>query len=263
MLGGHDHDRVVERRRAARRGRCRCRVATNGRPCRRATRTAAATSVGRPGPAHRERAAFRDSGVTRVQRELERLGARAFRADRVREDRRAGRDAGHSRSARRRVRRSELRFDPASDVMPQPTEQAALAWRDDRHPPVSGSRSRLPGKEKRQWQIDVTFLASSWRCIFGQGCQGVLTEPAPELVQGCCSYGAYESDKKVKEQGREARQEARRRRVAVQADRTEEGRVGDASARTSGAPVCTTTRASSSTAPASTPVPAARCTCTR
>ena len=57
----------------------------------------------------------------------------------------------------------------------------------------------VPGKERRQWQVDVTFLASSWHCIFGQGCQGVLTEPAPEMVQGCCSYGAYESEKKVKE----------------------------------------------------------------
>jgi hypothetical protein len=57
----------------------------------------------------------------------------------------------------------------------------------------------VPGKEKRQWQIDVTFLASSYRCIFGQGCPGVLTEPAPELIQGCCSYGAHASDKKDKE----------------------------------------------------------------
>src|SRR3954468_16474849 len=57
----------------------------------------------------------------------------------------------------------------------------------------------VPGKERKQWQIDITFLMSSWRCIFGQGCPGVLTEPAPELVQGCCSYGAHESDKKVKE----------------------------------------------------------------
>src|SRR3954447_13723851 len=57
----------------------------------------------------------------------------------------------------------------------------------------------IPGKDKRQWQIDVTFMASNWRCIFGQGCQGVLTEPAPELIHGCCSYGAYESEKKVKD----------------------------------------------------------------
>jgi hypothetical protein len=32
---------------------------------------------------------------------------------------------------------------------------------------------------------------SGWTCIFGDGCQGVLTGPAPELVQGCCSYGAH------------------------------------------------------------------------
>jgi len=57
----------------------------------------------------------------------------------------------------------------------------------------------VPGKERRQWQIDVTFLTSSWRCLFGQGCQGVLTEPAPELVQGCCSYGAHASDRKDKQ----------------------------------------------------------------
>ena len=46
-------------------------------------------------------------------------------------------------------------------------------------------------EEDRTWLLDVTFLASSWNCIFGCGCQGVLTEVAPELVQGCCSYGAH------------------------------------------------------------------------
>ena len=39
--------------------------------------------------------------------------------------------------------------------------------------------------------FDVTFLTSPWRCIYGHGCQGVLTGPAPELEQGCCSYGAH------------------------------------------------------------------------
>ena len=42
--------------------------------------------------------------------------------------------------------------------------------------------------------FDVTFLLSPWTCIFGRGCQGVLTGPAPELVQGCCSYGAHFTD---------------------------------------------------------------------
>jgi hypothetical protein len=48
--------------------------------------------------------------------------------------------------------------------------------------------------EQRTWMFDATFLLSSWTCIFGQGCQGVLTAPAPEMVQGCCSYGAHFSD---------------------------------------------------------------------
>ena len=45
--------------------------------------------------------------------------------------------------------------------------------------------------EDRTWIFDTTFLLSNWTCIFGAGCQGVLTGPAPELVQGCCSYGAH------------------------------------------------------------------------
>ena len=45
--------------------------------------------------------------------------------------------------------------------------------------------------EERTWVFDVTFLISPWRCIFGTGCQGVLTGPAAEMVQGCCSYGAH------------------------------------------------------------------------
>ncbi len=48
--------------------------------------------------------------------------------------------------------------------------------------------------EERTWIFDVTFLLSRWQCIFGRGCQGVLTGPAPELGQGCCSYGAHFTD---------------------------------------------------------------------
>lgn len=48
-----------------------------------------------------------------------------------------------------------------------------------------------PADGSRQWQVDVTFLASAWHCIFGCGCQGVLTAPTPERVEGCCSYGAH------------------------------------------------------------------------
>lgn len=45
--------------------------------------------------------------------------------------------------------------------------------------------------EDRTWVFDVTFLTSPWSCIYGQGCQGVLTGPAEDLAQGCCSYGAH------------------------------------------------------------------------
>ncbi len=49
-------------------------------------------------------------------------------------------------------------------------------------------------EEDRTWVFDVTFLLSRWTCIYGHGCQGVLTGPAPELEQGCCSYGAHFTD---------------------------------------------------------------------
>ena len=49
-------------------------------------------------------------------------------------------------------------------------------------------------ERERTWLFDVTFLESNWQCIFGHGCQGVLTGPSPELVQGCCSYGAHFTD---------------------------------------------------------------------
>jgi hypothetical protein len=48
-----------------------------------------------------------------------------------------------------------------------------------------------PRESGRRWMVDLTFLSSSWRCVFGCGCQGTLTAPAPEMEQGCCSYGAH------------------------------------------------------------------------
>ncbi|MGH9209718.1 MAG: hypothetical protein ACRD2C_03450 [Acidimicrobiales bacterium] len=50
--------------------------------------------------------------------------------------------------------------------------------------------------EHRTWVFDLTFLTSSWRCLYGDGCPGVLTEAAPEMEQGCCSYGAHLIDEK-------------------------------------------------------------------
>lgn len=43
---------------------------------------------------------------------------------------------------------------------------------------------------RRTWVVDAAFLRSHHRCIYGEGCQGIGTERAPELAQGCCSVGA-------------------------------------------------------------------------
>jgi hypothetical protein len=45
--------------------------------------------------------------------------------------------------------------------------------------------------EHRTWVFDVTFLRSNYMCIYGCGCQGIAAERAPELLRGCCSYGAH------------------------------------------------------------------------
>lgn len=41
-----------------------------------------------------------------------------------------------------------------------------------------------------RWRFDRAFLASSWTCIWGQGCKGIEVAPAPELGLGCCAVGA-------------------------------------------------------------------------
>ncbi|MFQ5557806.1 MAG: hypothetical protein ACE5GB_09930 [Acidimicrobiales bacterium] len=45
------------------------------------------------------------------------------------------------------------------------------------------------------WAFDVTFLTSNYTRIYGRGCPGVFTEPAPEYEHGCCTYGAHFTDR--------------------------------------------------------------------
>jgi hypothetical protein len=40
------------------------------------------------------------------------------------------------------------------------------------------------------WRFERSFLESNWVCLYGDGCHGILAEPASELAQGCCSLGA-------------------------------------------------------------------------
>ena len=41
-------------------------------------------------------------------------------------------------------------------------------------------------------RADLTWLCSRWTCIFGRGCHGIL---AGRPTDGCCSHGAFFSDK--------------------------------------------------------------------
>lgn len=45
-----------------------------------------------------------------------------------------------------------------------------------------------------RWRFERAFLTSNWRCLFGNGCKGILPEEATELNQGCCSLGAHFGD---------------------------------------------------------------------
>ena len=49
-----------------------------------------------------------------------------------------------------------------------------------------------PADESQVFRCDLTWLTSSYMCIFGQGCQGIYAD-APDV--GCCTLGAHFADK--------------------------------------------------------------------
>ena len=49
-----------------------------------------------------------------------------------------------------------------------------------------------PDNAEHRIRADATWLCSRWTCIFGRGCHGVV-EGRPD--DGCCSHGAFFSDK--------------------------------------------------------------------
>ncbi len=48
---------------------------------------------------------------------------------------------------------------------------------------------------KTTWIFDTTFLRSRYRCIYGQGCPSIDSEPDPTATLGCCIHGAHMVDK--------------------------------------------------------------------
>ncbi len=49
-----------------------------------------------------------------------------------------------------------------------------------------------PADAEQVFRCDLTWLTSSWTCIFGNGCPGIYSS-APEV--GCCTLGAHFADK--------------------------------------------------------------------
>ncbi len=49
-----------------------------------------------------------------------------------------------------------------------------------------------PADESEVMRCDLTWLTSSYMCIFGKGCQGIYAD-APDM--GCCTLGAHFADK--------------------------------------------------------------------
>lgn len=49
-----------------------------------------------------------------------------------------------------------------------------------------------PADERQVFRCDLTWLTSSYTCIFGQGCRGIYAE-SPDT--GCCTLGAHFSDR--------------------------------------------------------------------
>lgn len=49
-----------------------------------------------------------------------------------------------------------------------------------------------PEDAENIYRCDLTWLTSSWNCIYGRGCQGIVEGKAEN---GCCSLGAHFADK--------------------------------------------------------------------
>jgi hypothetical protein len=49
-----------------------------------------------------------------------------------------------------------------------------------------------PDDSDQVFRCDLTWLTSSWTCIFGEGCKGIYSDRPDD---GCCTLGAHFSDK--------------------------------------------------------------------
>ena len=69
-----------------------------------------------------------------------------------------------------------------------------------------------PADSEQRFRCDLTWLTSSWTCIFGSGCPGIYADRPDD---GCCTLGAHFTDKDDVKRVKAAVGRARRGRVAV------------------------------------------------
>lgn len=48
-----------------------------------------------------------------------------------------------------------------------------------------------PADAAQRFRVDLTFLTSSWTCVFGSGCRGIYADRPDD---GCCTLGAHFTD---------------------------------------------------------------------
>jgi hypothetical protein len=85
-----------------------------------------------------------------------------------------------------------------------------------------------PADAEHRIRADLTWLCSSWTCIFGRGCHGVVEGRAAD---GCCSHGAFFSDnadlKRVRKHARQLTPQTWQFHALGKKDITERDAVGD------------------------------------
>ncbi len=65
-----------------------------------------------------------------------------------------------------------------------------------------------PADDRHVVRADLTWLLSSWTCVYGSGCQGVAEGRADD---GCCSHGAFWSDEEDEKRVTRAARELKKR----------------------------------------------------
>ena len=116
-------------------------------------------------------------------------------------------EAAERVTARRHCRRGRVRRVAHKPHAITQSTEAASTWRrlrrsarqrsDSAVVPAVSARLSLVSAEFEEivegdtvWRFERSFLTSAWTCVFGQGCKGILPEPAEQLGLGCCSIGA-------------------------------------------------------------------------